>query len=188
MTLKELNTLPRPTSPRRTAADMRLVSTFSHLPLPGAGKDRIERDLARNATFIRSITGQQTITSFAYPFGAASIRSKLFAGHFSASRGIEPGINSGWVDFSQLRAVCLEPHILRDFPIARLVDEVCARKGWLIFVTHDVSPKPTAYGCTPDLLRQAIEAVQRAGVKFCTVEEALNEMHFKRTAALGARV
>ncbi len=158
--------------------------TFSHLPIPGARKDQIECDLARNAAFIRNVTGQRTITSFAYPFGAASIRSKLLVGrHFSASRGIEPGINSGWVDFSQLRAVCLEPHILRDFPIARLVDEVCARKGWLIFITHDVSPKPTAYGCTPELLRQVIEAVQRAGVKLCTVEEALNEMRFASALA-----
>jgi peptidoglycan/xylan/chitin deacetylase (PgdA/CDA1 family) len=163
--------------------------TFSHLPIPSARKDQIECDLARNAAFIRNITGQQTITSFAYPFGAASVRSKLLVGrHFSASRGIEPGINSGWVDFSQLRAVCLEPHILRDFPIARLVDEVRARKGWLIFITHDVSPKPTPYGCTPELLRQAVEALQRAGVKLCTVEEALNEMGFKRTVAPDARV
>jgi peptidoglycan/xylan/chitin deacetylase (PgdA/CDA1 family) len=148
--------------------------TFGHLRLPGASIGQIESDLARNAKFIRGVTGQETTSSFAYPFGSAGIRSKLIAKrHFAACRGIEPGINSGWMDFAQLRAVCLEPHILNKFPIARLVDEVCAKRGWLIFVTHDVSPRPTPYGCTPELLREAVEAVRRAGVKFCTLKDML---------------
>ncbi len=153
--------------------------TFSHLAIPNARKSQIERDLAQNAAFIRTASGQPELRSFAYPFGAASIRTKLLLGrHFSASRGIEPGINAGWADFAQLRVLRLEPPVLRDFPIARLLEEVCARRGWLIIVTHDVSSKPTPYGCTPATLRQAIEAVQRAGVKLCTVAEALNQMHF----------
>jgi peptidoglycan/xylan/chitin deacetylase (PgdA/CDA1 family) len=146
--------------------------TFGHLHLSAASNERIEGDLARNARFLRGVTGERSVPSFAYPFGEASIRTKRMAGrHFRLCRGIEPGINSGWMDLAQLRAVCLEPHILERFPISLLVDEVCAKKGWLIFVTHDVSGTPTPYGCTPAVLREALEAVRRAGVEFRTFRD-----------------
>ncbi len=157
--------------------------TFNHTWLPGTPASRIESEFAWNAAFIRGVTGRQKVNSFAYPCGAASIPSKLLAKrHFVTCRGIEPGINSGWTDLSQLRAVCLEPAILKDFPIARLVDEVCASRGWLILITHDVSPHPTPYGCTPEVLGSALEAIRQAGIEFRTAEQAISEMRLPDAA------
>jgi peptidoglycan/xylan/chitin deacetylase (PgdA/CDA1 family) len=151
--------------------------TFAHASLPEIGAREILSDIARNAAFIRNATGQTAIRSFAYPFGAASIRTKLLLrGRFCSSRGIEPGINARWADFAQLKAVCLQPHFLRKYPVARLVDEVCARKGWLIFVAHDVSSRPTPYGCTPQTLLHAMETAQKAGVEFLTMEGAFDKI------------
>ncbi len=151
--------------------------TFGHAALPGLSRNAICADLGRNAAFIRSATGQAEVRSFAYPYGAASIRTKLLLKpKFPACRGIEPGINAGLSDFSQLRAVCLQPHHLRDFPIERLADEVSSRKGWLILIGHDVSSKPTPYGCTPKVLKEAVDAIQRAGIELLTVGEALKRL------------
>ena len=151
--------------------------TFAHSALPQKFQSAIFGDLARNAAFLRSATGQGEIRSFAYPYGAASIRTKLLLrNRFPSCRGIEPGINAGLTDFSQLRALCLQTYFLKDFSVARLVDEVCSRKGWLIFVAHDVSSKPTPYGCTPNMLREAVEAVRRAGIELLTVGEVLNRL------------
>ncbi len=158
--------------------------TFAHSALPEQSQSAILSGLARNAAFLRSATGQAEIRSFAYPYGAASIRTKLLLkDRFPACRGIDPGINAGLTDLSQLRAVCLHPHVLNDFPVARLVDEVSARKGWLIFVAHDVSSKPTPYGCTPIVLREAVEAVRKAGIELLPVAEVLNRIDPKEAPA-----
>jgi peptidoglycan/xylan/chitin deacetylase (PgdA/CDA1 family) len=152
--------------------------SFDHIALPSLSQSAILSDLERNAAFIRDATGQEDISSsLAYPYGAASIRTKwLLRNHFQACRGIEPGINADYRDFSQLRAVCLQPIFLKRFPIARLIKEVCARNGWLIFIGHDVSQEPTQYGGTPKVLREAVAALNDAGIELVTMREALKRV------------
>lgn len=148
--------------------------TFSHAALPKLSRADIDRDLEENAKFIRSVTGQKDISSFAYPYGAASIRTKfMLKSRFAACRGIEAGVNAGFTDFSQLRAVCLEEHILKTYPISRLIEQACSRNGWLILLTHDVSHRPSPFGCTPALLKEAASAIKNAGVELVTMSEGL---------------
>ena len=148
--------------------------TFSHVALPKHSRAAIDTELKRNAEFIRSATGQTDVTSFAYPYGSASIRTKLMLkARFVACRGIDPGINAGLADFSQLRAVCLEEHILTTNPIKHLIEQTCSRNGWLVLVTHDVSHQPSPFGCTPKLLKETLSAIRSAGIELVTVKEAL---------------
>ena len=77
---------------------------------------------------------------------------------FRSSRGILPGVNSGTVDLHYLRATPLiDLHIDRD-GIDRAFDEAVAKNGWLIFYSHDVRAAPSPYGCSPALLRHALDA------------------------------
>ena len=148
--------------------------TFSHRALPKLSQAAIDVELKRNLEFIRCATGQKDVSSFAYPYGSASIGTKLLLKtRFGACRGIEPGINSGLADFSQLRAVCLEEHVLRSVPIERLVEQTCSEKGWLILVTHDVSHQPAPFGCTPNLLKEILYTIKSAGIELVSVKEAL---------------
>ncbi len=148
--------------------------TFSHKALPNLSRAAIDVELKRNMEFIRCATGQNDVSSFAYPYGSASIGTKLLLkARFRACRGIEAGINSGLADFSQLSAVCLEEHLLRSVSIERLVEQTCSRKGWLILVTHDVSHQPTPFGCTPNLLKEILYTIRSAGIELVTVKEAL---------------
>jgi len=148
--------------------------TFSHIALPKHSRAAIDLELKRNSEFIRSATGQSDVTSFAYPYGSASVRTKIMLkSRFVACRGIETGINAGLADFSQLHAVCLEEHILTTNPIKHLVEQTCNRNGWLVLVTHDVSSQPSPFGCTPKLLKETLSAIRGAGIELVTVKEAV---------------
>jgi hypothetical protein len=65
-----------------------------------------------------------------------------------------------------------EAHIDRD-AIDRAFDEAVAKNGWLIFYSHDVETAPSPYGCTPQLLRHALDAAVRRNIPALSVAGAL---------------
>ena len=146
--------------------------TFSHLRLPSAASGDIERDLALNSAYVRRLLGEYAITSFAYPYGAASISSKSFMhARFPFCRGIWSGINKGRVDFAQLRAVPLDCR-LDHAQLAQILDEAERSNGWLIFFTHDVSESPSPYGCKTRDLALVLEAVTKRRIPILPVRDA----------------
>jgi hypothetical protein len=99
-------------------------------------------------------------TSFAYPFGRVSREAKAFySQRFTSCRGVYAGVNSGTMDFSELRAVGIESRSHDMGRVRAYIDEAKAKKGWLIFFTHDVDAEPTAHGCRPRDLHDVIEAL-----------------------------
>ena len=66
----------------------------------------------------------------------------------------------------------IDRHIDRD-GVDRAFDEAVASNGWLIFYGHDVEAEPSPYGCTPSLLRHALEAATRRNVPALSVADAL---------------
>ena len=92
---------------------------------------------------------------------------------FRSSRGILPGVNVGTVDLQYLRATPLiEVEIDRE-GVDRAFDEAAAKNGWLIFYSHDVKSAPSPYGCSPSLLRHALDAASRRKFRSLSVAEAL---------------
>jgi hypothetical protein len=92
---------------------------------------------------------------------------------FRSSRGIIPGVNSGVVDLQFLRAAPLINRDIDRAEIDRLFDQTVATNGWLIFYSHDVADEPSPYGCSPSLLRHALDAAVRRNVAIQTVTDAL---------------
>jgi hypothetical protein len=66
----------------------------------------------------------------------------------------------------------VEQHIDRD-GIDTAFDEAAAKNGWLIFYGHDVAAAPSPYGCSPSLLRHALDAASRRKIPVLSVAEAL---------------
>ena len=114
------------------------------------------------------------VENFAYPYGQGSLpRKRQLSKAFRSSRGIVPGVNSGTVDLHYLRAMPLiERHIERE-GVDRAFNEAVASNGWLIFYSHDVEPAPSPYGCSPSLLRHALEAAGSRNIPIVSVAEAL---------------
>jgi peptidoglycan/xylan/chitin deacetylase (PgdA/CDA1 family) len=154
--------------------------TFSHDYGTGLASAALEADVKRNGVFIRDRLGDYPLSSFAYPYGDVSPRTKLlFSKQFPTSRGIGRGINAGLIDLAQLRAIPLEYKAWDPAMIEGAVAEAVRRKGWLIFFTHDISDAPTPFGATPEMLDHALGAVRAAGIDILPVKHALARAAFR---------
>jgi peptidoglycan/xylan/chitin deacetylase (PgdA/CDA1 family) len=148
--------------------------TFSHLRVTDLNSAAMATEIENNRRYLMTLDASIRIENFAYPYGLGSVSHKRQLGKvFHSSRGILPGINSGVIDLQFLRAnPLIEPHI--DAAVVdRALDEAIARNGWLIFYSHDVEARPSPYGCSPTLLRHAMEAASRRKIPILSVAEAL---------------
>lgn len=152
--------------------------TFGHLRLLRASRSEIEDDLLRNKEFIHRVLGDYTMSSFAYPYGEASIAIKaLMARHFPICRGIWARVNKGKVDFAQLKAVPLAQPF-DQAQVSNVLDDATASNGWVIFFTHDVSDDPSEYGCKPAELARVAQDVLARGIEVLPIKNAAAKVSF----------
>ena len=153
--------------------------TFSHIHGAATASKAIAADVARNADFLHDVLGDMPPSTFAYPYGEVTPRTKLLmSGMFPVSRGIRPGVNAGVIDLAQLKAYPLEHRSWKAAEVERLVAQAVETNGWLVFFSHDVSDDPSPYGATPEMLEHALAAVKAAGVEAIPVKHALAKVAF----------
>src|SRR5262249_49480495 len=141
-------------------------------------------EIARNRAFILKYAGGRAPTSFAYPFGAVSFRTKqLVARHFPVCRGIDRGVNRGIVDFGQLKAGLLT-EAQSSAQIESLFDRAQAANGWVIFFTHDVSREPNQHGCSPQRLAAVADEAVARGMTVLPICRAAEEIQASRDVAM----
>jgi peptidoglycan/xylan/chitin deacetylase (PgdA/CDA1 family) len=148
--------------------------TFSHTAMTDLNSAALDSEIEANRRYLLALDPSITIENFAYPYGQGSVlRKGQLKKNFRSSRGIIPGVNSGVVDLQFLRATPLiDEHIDCD-GIDDVFDEAIAKNGWLIFYGHDVAAEPSPYGCTPMLLRYALNAASRRNIQMLSVADAL---------------
>ena len=148
--------------------------TFSHTRAVDLDAAAMAAEIEKNCRYLLALDRSIKIDNFAYPFGLGSVSRKAqLRKVFHSSRGIRPGINSGIVDLQFLRAnPLIERHIDPD-GIDRAFDEAATKNGWLIFYSHDVAAEPSPYGCSPALLRKALDAASRRKIPILSVAQAL---------------
>jgi peptidoglycan/xylan/chitin deacetylase (PgdA/CDA1 family) len=166
-----------------TADDLRQVRdagheigchTFSHRHVGGLNSAALHADATRNQAFVSEILGDYRLSSFAYPYGDVSPRTKLlFSRRFSSSRGIRRGINADAIDLALLKAVALEHRSWDPETVETAVQVAVRRRGWIVFFTHDVSDNPSLYGATPDMLDHALSCLRAADIDILPVKHAL---------------
>jgi len=148
--------------------------TFSHTRATDLTEAAMAAELEKNRLYLQGLDSSISIENFAYPYGTGSVLRKRQLGKaFHSSRGILPGVNSGTVDLQYLRAVPLIEHQIDRDGIDCILDEALASNGWLIFYGHDVEATPSPYGCSPELLRHALEAAARRKIPALNVADAL---------------
>lgn len=148
--------------------------TFSHTPTTDLDSTALANEIGDNRRYLLALDPSIRIENFAYPYGLGSVlRKGQLRKTFRSSRGIVPGVNSAVVDLQFLLAA---PLINRDIDrdeVDRLFNEAVEKNGWLIFYSHDVADEPSPYGCSPTLLRHALDAAVRRNVEILSVAEAL---------------
>jgi peptidoglycan/xylan/chitin deacetylase (PgdA/CDA1 family) len=153
--------------------------TFSHQIGQTVGSRALMDDVERNAAYVQDVLGDYVMSSFAYPYGEASPRTKLlFGDRFPNSRGIKKGVNRGIIDLSQLKAIGIEKWWWTPEYIQAAVDRAKAENAWLIFFTHDISDEPSPFGATPQMLEHALDALKAAEIETLPVKHALARAMF----------
>jgi peptidoglycan/xylan/chitin deacetylase (PgdA/CDA1 family) len=148
--------------------------TFSHQRAIDLDASAMAAEIEQNRRFLEGLDASIKLENFAYPYGLATVaRKRQLTGKFRSARGILPGVNRGTIDLQFLRSTPLIDRDIDRAGIDDVFDEAVATGGWLIFYTHDVAATPSPWGCTPALLRHALEVAKRRDMPMVSVAEAL---------------
>jgi peptidoglycan/xylan/chitin deacetylase (PgdA/CDA1 family) len=124
--------------------------TFGHLSGRSSSFRNYKANVMEGLEAVSLLTSGGKPQQFSYPYGHITLRAKReISDNFSSCRGIMPGINKSPVDLNLLRANSLYSCSIDFKVIERLFIANDKCKGWLIFYTHDVSEKPSPFGCKP---------------------------------------
>lgn len=138
--------------------------TFSHLDCSVAAPNAVRSDCEHNRDAAARL-GVNPLTSFAYPFGGLNRAARrVTAAAYGCARTMFVGTNRGTFDLAALRAVPVTTTSGLD-AVRRHLEEMEAKGGWVVLATHDVSPYPSRYGCTPELLADVCRLAVGSGAE-----------------------
>lgn len=150
--------------------------TVSHEDLARMPQDRALREIRENLDQLRAM-GAGDIRQFAYPYGETTPALKrALTDTFIAARGILPGLNRAGSDAMQLRSVEIDAS---EQSLARgeaMIEAALRQKAWLIFFTHDVTPRPGGWGTTPEALTRLVRRARDGGARIVTPSEAMDRI------------
>lgn len=153
------------------------LHSHGHLPAFAMRPAAFAADLAANRARLRRLLPDLRRETYAYPYGLCGLRQKR---HLSkairASRSVQGGINAGRMDPDFIRSVEISERGLDASHLDALLDKTAAAHGWLVFFTHDVSDRPSAYGTTPAMLSRIVERTQARGIDILPVGQALDRI------------
>lgn len=158
--------------------------TFSHLNASHCPGKRFLADIDCNRQALLRYLPQAHFEHFAFPYGAMGLGARIGTSRrFVSSRTTQHGINEGRIDLNGLRANKLYSDSVTIDDVKSLIEKNAARRGWLIFYTHDVQPQPGEFGCTPAYLEQVSREAVSSGAELLTIGEAVNRLTSKGVAA-----
>ena len=156
--------------------------TFSHFSARQMSSNAFEQDAEKGSRAIRE-AGFTLSGNFAYPYGEVTLRTKRKLGlKFTSCRGTIAGLNGPLIDMNLLRANRLYGGKDHDDVAKLLVLENEMLGSWLIFYTHDVSPEPSPFGCTPQLLEHVCSLAAAHNARFMTVAQVMLELEQGKSA------
>ncbi len=156
---------------------------FAHRPFTDLSKNELLEDWDRNERYLQSLFPDRMISNLSYPLGMARIRDKsLAAKRFTSIRGVDPGLNKGLCDFSQLKSNGLYSSRITVEKVKALIDRAARDKAWVIFHTHDVAEDPTPWGATPSLFEEAVKAAVDSSCRVMPVRNAIGAVAFTGSA------
>lgn len=140
---------------------------------------RLDDDLDRNRDYLKSVGVSPPATNFAFPYNAAwPLARATLSRRYRTCRAGGEAINRGAVDPLMLKAVEIRQPEQHAQNLTRWIDDVVAAPGWLIFFTHDIAPRPTPYGCTPETFDHLVRHAVEKGCRVLPVDRVLDEVNW----------
>ncbi|WP_370320321.1 polysaccharide deacetylase family protein [Oricola sp.] len=149
--------------------------TFAHRRIRDLVADGLAADLDRNAGYLTEAGIETPAHNFAFPYNAAwpTARRELRRRYRTCRAGGEE-INRKNVDPVMLKGIEIRQPEDYAASLTSWIDDVAAMPGWLVFITHDIAPRPTPYGCTPDTLDCLVAYAKEKGCRILPVDGALD--------------
>jgi peptidoglycan/xylan/chitin deacetylase (PgdA/CDA1 family) len=148
---------------------------FAHKNYQTLSEAMIRSDIAQNRIFFERLGCDVSASNFAYPFGCVSpFAKRLVSSEFISARGGRNRPNRRYADLALLCSMPLYEKFWTHASLARLLDAMVERAGWLIFVSHGVMNEPDEFGCTPSLLKFAVSYATSARLRVLPVRDALD--------------
>lgn len=147
--------------------------TWGHTSVLRMTDEALRLSLEANAAWVSARLGGYRMTTFAYPFGDCTVGAKRrVRGRFDLGRGVRDGVEVGRVDRGLIKSIGLESRRLPHYDLEALMADTAERRGWLTAYAHDVSERPTDYGCTPNDLDRVLRLARAAGLDIRPIGEA----------------
>ncbi len=147
--------------------------TFGHTSALRMDAEALRLSLDANAAWVAERLDGFRMTTFAWPFGDATVGAKrVVRDRFAMARGVRDGVNAGREDRALIKSIGLESRRLPAYDLEGLMAETAASKGWLTAYGHDVSDRPTDYGCKPADLDRVLRAAKAVGLDIMPVGQA----------------
>ncbi len=151
--------------------------TFAHSSAQRMPFSEFKQDVLHGGEALKTQPGISPSNNFAYPYGEVTLKAKRkLSGQLDSCRSTCGGLNGPYVDLNLLRANSLYGVLKEAASAKRLITENVARRSWVIFYTHDVGTSPSPFGCTPELLQEAVSYAGKCGNRILSVEEVLLEL------------
>jgi peptidoglycan/xylan/chitin deacetylase (PgdA/CDA1 family) len=140
---------------------------------------RLGEDLDRNTDYLKSAGISAPVRNFAFPYNAAwPLARPELRRRYRTCRAAGEAINRESVDQLMLKAVEIRQPEQHARDLTRWIDDLVDRPGWLIFFTHDIVPRPTPYGCTPETFDHLVRYAVDKGCRVLPVDQALDEINW----------
>jgi peptidoglycan/xylan/chitin deacetylase (PgdA/CDA1 family) len=160
--------------------------TFHHISALQTSVREFASSILLNERFLAERLPGRRATSFSYPFGDISLSSiPVVMKFFSCARTIATGSNGVSVSPYLLKAVGLERRRQNEFDIEALIERAARRREWLICYTHDVSDRPSEYGCRPRDLDRVLRLARAAGMELSPVAGVALRLGSRQSTATG---
>jgi peptidoglycan/xylan/chitin deacetylase (PgdA/CDA1 family) len=157
--------------------------SFGHRDLRHVDRSDLAEDLNRNERYLNAVDPRRGRRNFAYPYNSGAFGKRaMLADTFRTCRAGGEAINRDLTDPTFLRAVEIRQPEAYVSGLIGWIDELAADPGWLIFFTHDISPTPTPYGCTPAAFERLVRHAVESGCDVMTVDAALDHMGLREEA------
>ncbi len=149
--------------------------TFSHLDCGQAGGPDIEADVERNLARLTA-WGASAPATFAYPYGDVSRSAKqTLEPRFKLLRALHTGLIETGADLNQAPSIGIEGPRAEE-RAHRWLQHARRRGAWVILNTHDVTERPSPWGCTPQALDGLLKAALGSGMEVVTVAEGARRL------------
>jgi peptidoglycan/xylan/chitin deacetylase (PgdA/CDA1 family) len=162
--------------------------TFHHRDAWATRSPAFEASILENRQALARLVPGVAFQTMSYPINSPRPDTKRRTGHhFSGCRGGGQRTNTGTADLNYLFAFFLEQSRDRPEAIRQVIELNRAARGWLIFATHDITPRPSRFGCTPELFEQVVRWSLESGAQVLPVARALAELGKQPGAPAPAR-